>query len=612
MIFNITLRFLYTALMAAVLAMLVSCTGSDRSSDPAGPQTGGPVAHQPAEPDDTTETPPQSSDEREQIVGTATQRSDAPAAVAGGLATARPNKGEFASRDRMISESFSQSRIARRVSDMKAYSPYPLDALRAPSEPINRENYENFESNPVRLVSEHPVSTFSIDVDTGSYANVRRLLNAGQLPPQDAVRVEELINYFSYQYPVPDKSNTPFTINTELAQTPWNPETLLFRIGLKGFEVAAAERPAASLVFLIDVSGSMQSPDKLPLLKNAFRLLARQLDERDTISMVVYAGATGIVLEPTQGNQRAKIMNALDQLSAGGRTNGAAGIRLAYSLAQDAFVEDGINRVVLATDGDFNVGTVDFEALVDLVRDRRQSGISLTTLGFGTGNYNDHLMEQLADEGNGNYAYIDNLNEARKVLVEELTATLQTIAKDVKIQIEFNPSTVAEYRLIGYENRMLRREDFNNDKIDAGEIGAGHTVTALYELSLADGKGRLVDPLRYGTEQRQTAKSNELAFVRLRYKAPNGDRSNLIERALKRDEIVTVDKASDDLRFAAAVAAFGQRLRGGDYLGDFDYADIQRLSAASRAHDPHGYRGEFITLVELADSLSTPERQASR
>ena len=608
MIFNITLRFLYTALMAAVLAMLVACTGTDRSSDPAGPQTGGPVAHQPAEPDDTTETPPKTSDALEEIVGTATQRSDAPAAVAGGLATVRPNKGEFASRDRMMS----QAEMGRRISDMKAYSPYPLDALRAPSEPINRENYENFESNPVRLVSEHPVSTFSIDVDTGSYANVRRLLNAGQLPPQDAVRVEELINYFSYQYPVPDKSNTPFTINTELAQTPWNPETLLFRIGLKGFEVAAAERPAANLIFLIDVSGSMQSPDKLPLLKNAFRLLARQLDERDTISMVVYAGATGIVLEPTQGNQRAKIMNALDQLSAGGRTNGAAGIRLAYSLAQDAFVEDGINRVVLATDGDFNVGTVDFEALVDLVRDRRQSGISLTTLGFGTGNYNDHLMEQLADEGNGNYAYIDNLNEARKVLVEELTATLQTIAKDVKIQIEFNPSTVAEYRLIGYENRMLRREDFNNDKIDAGEIGAGHTVTALYELSLADGKGRLVDPLRYGTEQRQTAKSNELAFVRLRYKAPNGDRSNLIERALKRDEIVTVDKASDDLRFAAAVAAFGQRLRGGDYLGDFDYADIQRLSAGSRAHDPHGYRGEFITLVELADSLSTPERQASR
>ncbi|MEE9135626.1 MAG: VWA domain-containing protein [Gammaproteobacteria bacterium] len=477
---------------------------------------------------------------------------------------------------------------------------------------MNRENYEQFETNPVRLVSEQPVSTFSIDVDTGSYSNMRRILNAGQLPPQDAVRVEELINYFSYQYPVPDASDTPFTVNTEISQTPWNPETLLFRIGLKGFEVAAAERSAANLIFLIDVSGSMRSPDKLPLLKNAFRLLTRQLDERDTIAMVVYAGATGIVLEPTQGDQRAKIMNALDQLSAGGRTNGGAGIRLAYSLAQDAFIEDGINRVVLATDGDFNVGTVNFEALVDLVSERRQGGISLTTLGFGTGNYNDHLMEQLADEGNGNYAYIDNLNEARKVLVEELTATLQTIAKDVKIQIEFNPATVAEYRLIGYENRMLRREDFNNDKIDAGEIGAGHTVTALYELSLVDGKGRLVDPLRYGAEQQHTAKSNELAFVRLRYKAPNGDRSRLIERSVKRNDIVTVDKASDDLRFAAAVAAFGQRLRGGDYLNDFDFADIRQLSAGSRSQDPHGYRGEFITLVELADSLSTPDRQASR
>jgi Ca-activated chloride channel family protein len=273
--------------------------------------------------------------------------------------------------------------MAGRVSQMQVYTPYPQDALRAPSEPINRENYEQFETNPVRLVSEQPVSTFSIDVDTGSYSNMRRILNAGQLPPHDAVRVEELINYFSYQYPVPDASDTPFTVNTEISQTPWNPETLLFRIGLKGFEVAAAERPAANLIFLIDVSGSMQSPDKLPLLKNAFRLLTKQLDERDTIAIVVYAGATGIVLEPTQGDQRAKIMNALDQLSAGGRTNGGAGIRLAYSLAQDAFIEDGINRVVLATDGDFNVGTVDFEALVDLVSERRQGGISLTTLGFG-------------------------------------------------------------------------------------------------------------------------------------------------------------------------------------------------------------------------------------
>ena len=608
MIFHITLRSMYIALMTAVLAVLIACTGTDRSSDLSEPKTAGPVAGQPTEPENTAGIPPKTSDELEDIVVTA--QSNTPATVLGGAAgtAALNHKGEMGSRDRAVS----YSQMAGRVSEMQVYTPYPLDALRAPSEPINRENYEQFETNPVRLVSEQPVSTFSIDVDTGSYSNMRRILNAGQLPPQDAVRVEELINYFSYQYPVPDASDTPFTVNTEISQTPWNPETLLFRIGLKGFEVAAAERPAANLIFLIDVSGSMRSPDKLPLLKNAFRLLTRQLDERDTIAMVVYAGATGIVLEPTQGDQRAKIMNALDQLSAGGRTNGGAGIRLAYSLAQDAFIEDGINRVVLATDGDFNVGTVNFEALVDLVSERRQGGISLTTLGFGTGNYNDHLMEQLADEGNGNYAYIDNLNEARKVLVEELTATLQTIAKDVKIQIEFNPATVAEYRLIGYENRMLRREDFNNDKIDAGEIGAGHTVTALYELSLVDGKGRLIEPLRYGAEQQQTAKSNELAFVRLRYKAPNGDRSRLIERSVKRNDIVTVDKASDDLRFAAAVAAFGQRLRGGDYLNDFDFADIRELSAGSRSQDPHGYRGEFITLVELADSLSTPDRQASR
>ncbi len=611
MIFHITLRSMYIVLMTAVLAVLMACTGTDRSPDLTGPKTAGPAARQPAEPENTAGIPPKTSDELEDIVVTA--QSNTPATVLGGAAgtAALNHKGEIGSRDRAVSYS-QYSQMAGRVSEMQVYTPYPQDALRAPSEPINRENYEQFETNPVRLVSEQPVSTFSIDVDTGSYSNMRRILNAGQLPPHDAVRVEELINYFSYQYPVPEATDTPFTVNTEISQTPWNPETLLFRIGLKGFEVAAAERPAANLIFLIDVSGSMQSPDKLPLLKNAFRLLTRQLDERDTVSMVVYAGATGIVLEPTQGNQRAKIMNALDQLSAGGRTNGAAGIRLAYSLAQDAFIEDGINRVVLATDGDFNVGTVDFDALVDLVSERRQGGISLTTLGFGTGNYNDHLMEQLADEGNGNYAYIDNLNEARKVLVEELTATLQTIAKDVKIQIEFNPATVAEYRLIGYENRMLRREDLNNDKIDAGEIGAGHTVTALYELSLVDGKGRLIEPLRYRAEQQQTAKSNELAFVRLRYKAPNGDRSRLIEQSVKRNEIVTVDKASDDLRFAAAVAAFGQRLRGGDYLNDFDFADIRRLSAGSRSQDPHGYRGEFITLVELADSLSTPDRQASR
>ncbi len=501
------------------------------------------------------------------------------------------------------------------------FAPHPgqLDHLRMPSEPINRENYAHLDSNPVRLVSEDPVSTFSIDVDTGSYANVRRMLNDGYLPPQDAVRVEELINYFSYEYDVPKNSRTPFSINMEVAQTPWNPDTHLLQVGLKGFEVEAANRPDANLVFLIDVSGSMQDPDKLPLLKNAFRLLTNQLGADDSISMVVYAGATGIILEPTPGNQKARIMNALDQLSAGGRTNGAAGINLAYQMAEQGFKADGINRVILATDGDFNVGTVNFEALVDMVEERRKKGISLTTLGFGTGNYNDHLMEQLADEGNGNYAYIDGLNEARKVLVEELSSTLQTIAKDVKIQVEFNPAVVAEYRLIGYENRMLRREDFNNDKIDAGEIGAGHTVTALYEVSLVGSNSQRIDPLRYGEDKARTLangerRQDELAFVRLRFKQPDGDVSTLIEQAVHRNEIVNLDSASPELAFAGAVAAFGQALRGGEYLEDFGYEGIRKLAVKGRANDPHGYRGEFISLVDLADSLSvqTNDRVAAR
>ena len=493
-----------------------------------------------------------------------------------------------------------------------------LHDMRFPAEPLDRENYAHLEGNPVRLVSEQPVSTFSIDVDTGSYANVRRFLNAGSLPPQDAVRVEELINYFSYDYEVPDSTGTPFSINTEVAATPWNQDTLLLQVGLKGYEVEAAQRPAANLVFLIDVSGSMQSPDKLPLLKNAFRLLTKQLMAEDSISLVVYAGASGVVLEPTAGNDKARIMNALEQLSAGGSTNGAAGIRQAYAMAEQAFIEGGINRVILATDGDFNVGTVNFEALIDMVQQRRSQGIALTTLGFGTGNYNDHLMEQLADEGNGNYAYIDGLREARKVLVEELSSTLQIIAKDVKIQIEFNPAVVAEYRLIGYENRILNREDFNNDKIDAGEIGAGHTVTALYELSLVDGAGRLVDPLRYGkvsADTENTQRADELAFVRLRYKAPDGDASKLIERPVNVRDIEPADESGAELRFAGAVAAFGQILRGGDYLGDYGYADIRDLAAGARGDDRYGYRAEFIALVDLADTLAPVAgggRQASR
>lgn len=482
---------------------------------------------------------------------------------------------------------------------------------RLPSEPPNRENYAHYDSNPLHRVAEEPVSTFSVDVDTGSYANVRRLLNAGALPPQDAVRVEEMINYFDYAYPVPASRDTPFNVVTEIAPTPWNPDTLLLHVGIKAYEVDPAQVPAANLVFLVDVSGSMNSPDKLGLLKSAFKLLARQLRPQDRVSIVVYAGAAGLVLNGVTGDHKGEILAALEQLQAGGSTNGGEGIRLAYALAEQHYIKGGINRILLATDGDFNVGTVDFESLVSLAEERRRDGVSLTTLGFGTGNYNDQLAEQLADAGNGNYAYIDTLNEGRKVLVDQLTSTLMTVAKDVKIQIEFNPRVVAEYRLIGYENRMLRREDFNNDKVDAGEIGAGHTVTALYEIALAGAKGRRTDPLRYTNTPPPTGTTNELAFLRLRYKAPDGDQSRLMEQPIARDDIQQDwQDADDSFRFAAAVAAFGQALRGGDYLKDYTYADIETLAEGARGRDAGGFRGEFLGLVRLAESLATPERQA--
>jgi len=486
---------------------------------------------------------------------------------------------------------------------------------RAPSEPTNLENYAHIDSNPVHLTREDPVSTFSIDVDTASYSNVRRILNMGHLPPDDAVRVEELINYFSYDYPVPRGNDVPFTVNTEIAPAPWNQEALLLRIGIKGYESKPADRPAANLVFLIDVSGSMQAPDKLPLLKNAFRLLTSTLTGKDSVAMVVYAGGTGLVLDATPGDRKVEILGALDRLEAGGSTNGGAGIQLAYQVAREHFIEGGINRVLLATDGDFNVGTVNHEALIDLVEDNREQGIALTTLGFGQGNYNDHLLEQLADKGNGNSAYIDTLNEARKVLVEQLASTLQTIAKDVKIQIEFNPARVAEYRLIGYENRILRREDFNNDRIDAGEIGAGHTVTALYELKPVGSASRLIDPLRYGSGPGQAsgaASSAELAFLRLRYKSPEGGASRLIETPVADDDVRKSVDTSDDFRFAAAVAAFGQILRGSEYLGDFDLEAASRLARDSRGEDFGGYRGEFLSLVGLAQALQPADRVASR
>jgi len=502
-------------------------------------------------------------------------------------------------------------RAERMISPVVGYTSDSLSSIRQPSELNNRENYDHFDDNQLRLVAESPVSTFSIDVDTGSYSNVRRMINAGNLPREDAVRVEELINYFAYDYQASDNDERPFSITTEIAVTPWNPDTHLLHVGVKGHDIAANDLPASNLVFLVDVSGSMNSAEKLGLLKSALKLLSKQMRAEDCISIVVYAGASGVVLEPVAGNQTAKIANALDALSAGGSTNGAAGIRSAYNLAEQEFIKGGINRVILATDGDFNVGTVNFEALKDLVEEKRKTGISLTTLGFGTGNYNDHLMEQLADAGNGNYSYIDTLNEAQKVLVDEMSSTLNTIAKDVKIQIEFNPAVVSEYRLIGYENRALKREDFNNDNVDAGEIGAGHTVTALYEVTLSGSKGKTIDPLRYSDNSIvNSSHSNELAHLRLRYKEPGGSKSKLIEELVRTSDIETeLASSSDHYRFSASVAGFGQLLRGGKYTRDFVYDDVLKLARESRGEDRFGYRGEFISLVNLAKSLSSSTRQ---
>jgi Ca-activated chloride channel family protein len=485
-------------------------------------------------------------------------------------------------------------------------SPMPLPYL---SQPINRENYAPLTTNPINKVSEQPISTFSIDVDTGAYANVRRILNQGSLPPADAVRVEEMINYFDYDYPTPSTLDPPFQVTTEIGPTPWNENTHLLQIGIKGYDTPKAQLPPANLVFLVDVSGSMASSDKLDLLKSALKLLIQQLTAQDRVSLVVYAGAAGLVLEPTPGNELNQIKAALERLTAGGSTNGGEGIQLAYAVAQQAFINNGINRVLLATDGDFNVGIVDFAALKDFVTAKRKTGISLTTLGFGKGNYNDALMEQLADAGNGNYAYIDTLNEAQKILVDEIASTLQIIAKDVKIQIEFNPQNVAEYRLIGYENRLLNREDFSNDKVDAGEIGAGHTVTALYEIALVGSSGERIEGLRYQpavTTIPISIHGDELALLRLRYKAPAEDHSKLLESAISQSTIIkTLTATSERFRFAAAVAAFGQQLRGGTYLGQFTYDDILNLAQSARGRDPFGYRSELINLVKLAQALSS-------
>ncbi len=465
----------------------------------------------------------------------------------------------------------------------------------------NTETYEHREDNPVHRASEQPVSTFSIDVDTGSYANVRRMLRQGVRPPADAVRAEEFINYFGYGHPAPNSRETPFRVSTELVPAPWNAKRQLLMIGIKGYDVPKAVLPPSNLVFLIDTSGSMDTPNKLPLLKQAFAQLVPQLRAQDRVSIVVYAGSAGLVLPPTPGDRHGEILAALEQLQAGGSTNGGEGIRLAYAMAKQAFAKGGVNRVILATDGDFNVGTTDRKSLETLIGDQRKSGIALSTLGFGDGNYNDAMAERLADVGDGNHAYIDTLQEARKVLVEEMQSTLLTIARDVKIQVEFNPVQVAEYRLIGYENRALRNEDFANDKVDAGDIGAGHEVTALYEITLTGSGSERLPPLRYAGKPSTlptTANANEIAHLRLRYKLPDAAASKLIETPILRSQLMS--EAGESLRFAAAVAAFADALRGGTRMDGWSWDDIAAAAHAAQGMDRWGLRAEFLQLVAAA------------
>ncbi|MER9656199.1 von Willebrand factor type A domain-containing protein [Mesorhizobium sp. M0152] len=503
----------------------------------------------------------------------------------------------------------STSRVARMPAESKLMVQQPAMAPADQMQPQqeNRDRVEDFKTNPVHAALEDPVSTFSIDVDTASYSFVRRSLKEGSVPQADTVRVEEMINYFPYDWKGPDSATTPFNSTVSVMPTPWNTHTRLMHVAIKGFDVKPAEQPKANLVFLIDVSGSMDEPDKLPLLKSAFRLLVSKLKADDTISIVTYAGDAGTVLEPTKASEKDKILNAIDNLTPGGSTAGEAGIKEAYRLAQKSFVKDGVNRVMLATDGDFNVGQSDDEDLKRLIEQERKTGVFLSVFGFGRGNLNDQMMQTIAQNGNGTAAYIDTLAEAEKVLVEDASSTLFTIAKDVKIQVEFNPDKVSEYRLIGYETRALNREDFNNDRVDAGDIGSGHSVTAIYEITPKGSGGEQIDPLRYGqaaVNNGGVANADEYAFVKIRYKLPNEDVSKLITTPVtSANEVASFDQASTDQRFSVAVAAFGQKLRDEDATAKFGYDKIMEIATAARGADPFGYRSEFLSLVRLASAL---------
>ncbi len=498
-----------------------------------------------------------------------------------------------------------QSQAMMEQQPMALSAPAPAyaaaDMMSQPA-PEFRDRFSDVNENGVLAVKNNPVSTFSIDVDTASYSFVRRMLNNGQLPEKDAVRSEELINYFDYAYPLPTSKKTPFTTNVSLVDSPWTKGNKLIHIGIQGYQLTASEIPQSNLVFLLDVSGSMDEPSKLPLVKQSMGLLLDTLKPDDTIAIVVYAGAAGTVLEPTKVKEKQKILAALTNLQAGGSTAGAEGIALAYQLAEANFNKNGVNRIILATDGDFNVGQTGDEALQDFVERKREQGIYLSVLGFGQGNYQDALMQTLAQNGNGTAAYIDTLSEAQKVLVTEATSNLFPIAQDVKIQVEFNPNTVKEYRLIGYETRALKQEDFNNDKVDAGEVGAGQRVTAIYEITPAGAQSGLLEESRYQQETKvDTKTSSEYAFLRLRYKLPGETQSQLLETAIEKNVLPDVNTTyQQEVNFSIAVAGFAQLLRGSNYAGDFTYDKVIELAQANKGKDEYGYRTEFVQLVRKA------------
>ena len=480
----------------------------------------------------------------------------------------------------------------KRSSPMMTYEQMPVH---------NTEEYDAIEENIFHNSKDKPLSTFSIDVDAASYSNMRRFLNMGSMPPKDAVRIEEMINYFHYDYDGPT-DNKPFAIHTSKTKAPWNDKHLLVKVGIQGKKLDMDELPASNVVFLLDVSGSMSDPNKLPLLKSSIKMLVNELRPQDKISIVVYAGAAGLVLEPTDGSDKKKILEAIEELNAGGSTAGGEGIRLAYKVAQEQFVKGGNNRVILATDGDFNVGVSSNGEMQRLIEEKRESGVFLTVLGFGMGNYKDSKMETLADKGNGNYAYIDNIMEAKKVLVTEFGGTLFTIAKDVKIQVEFNPNAVQAYRLIGYENRKLNDEDFNDDKKDAGELGSGHTVTALYEVIPVGVKSQFVkdiDPLKY-QEASTTGNADELLTVKFRYKEPDGSKSKLITQTIANDDRMDQD---NNLNWAATVASFGMLLRDSEFKGSLTFDQVLASAKKNKGDDEYGYRTEFIQLVDMANRL---------